>query len=298
MRSWNKLIFLGALLSVMLIISVVFSSGVVDVLTLSPESSPESSPLSSSSSPEVFVDPALIVKDYDLDSGYQIGDTFNVSMNVTDFTGDLDLYAWQINMSWDPSMLNVSNIIAGEFLNRVTPPNYTTSSPAPNGLGFVINVTDNATGYTAMGESILGGVPAISGNGTLVTIEFLIVDYGWTYLNISVSGTLPTLLLNSTLGTVAYDRLSVPIFLSDGYFRNVILGDNTDDSLVGTGPPDGDVDEFDLAIFADNYGGNYGLPGYFHLCDLTDDSLVGTGPPDGDVDEFDLAIFADNYGRT
>jgi len=126
----------------------------------------------------------------------------------------------------------------------------------------VINKTDNATGYTAIGESILGGtpLPGVNDNGTLVTIVFQIVDYGWTYLNISVSGTLPTLLLNSALGTIAYDRQLVPIFLSDGYFRNVILGDLTDDSLVGVGPPDGDIDGFDFGIFSDNFGRNPPIP--------------------------------------
>jgi len=223
MRGWNKLIILGALLSVMLIISVVFSSGVVDVLTLPSGGSPESSPLSSST-PEVFVDPSAIIKDYLNDPDYQIGDTFQVDVNVTEVT---DLFSWQINVSCNPSILNVSNIIAGEFLNRVTPPNYTTSSAAPNGLGFVINVTDNAMGYTVMGESILGGVPGVSGNGTLVTIVFGIVGYGCTDLTIiSACGDLPTTLLNSTLDSMAFTK-------TGGYFRNKLEGDADGNGAVG-----------------------------------------------------------------
>jgi len=167
MRRRKKLFILAALLSVLLIVSVVFSSGVIDVLTFSlGGSSASSAGAPESSSPEVFVNPVTTRGDYA--PGYQIGDTFQVGVNITGVT---DLFAWQINMTWNTSILNLSSIVAGDFLNRVTPPNYTTSSPAPNGLGFVINKTDNAEGYTAMGESILGGATAQSGNGRLVTIE-------------------------------------------------------------------------------------------------------------------------------
>jgi len=224
MRSWNKLFILAALLSAILIVSVVFSSGVIDVLNLSLGSSPESSGAPESSSAVIFMDPDPIIKDYENDLWYQIGNTTQIQLNITAAT---DLFAWQINVSWDPSILNLSNIIAGEFLDRVNPPNYTTSSPAPNGLGFVINTTDNVAGYTAMGESILGGAPAISGSGTLVTIEFLITGYGCGNLTISVGGTLPTTLLNSTLDSMTFTK-------TNGFFKNELAGDSSGDGYVNS----------------------------------------------------------------
>jgi hypothetical protein len=264
MRGWNKLIFLGALLSVMLIISVVFSSGVVDVLTLSPESSPESSPLSSST-PEVFVDPSAIIKDYVNDPGYQIGNTFEVYVNVTDAT---DLFAWQINMSWDTSMLNVSSIIADEFLNRTNPTANTTSHE----LGFVINVTDNAMGYTAMGESILGGDTGVNGSGRLITIEFQVVGYGCTELTIiSAGGDLPTTLLNSTTDSMAFT-------ITVGYFRNKLQGD-TDANQV--------VDGADISVVI--YHRDAGGPGgYDRNVDIDDNTAI---------DGADISLVIANRGR-
>jgi len=253
MRERKKLFVVVALLSAILIVSVVFSSGVIDISTFSLGGSSSAGAGESLEPPEVFVDPDKIVKDYLADPSYQIGNTFSVNINITNATG---LFAWQINMSWGPcmhahacgyAMVNVSNIIAGEFLNRVTPPNYTTSAPAPNGLGFVINKTDNATGYTAMGESILGGAPAISGNGTLVTVEFLIVGYGSTDLFINLTGTLPTTLLDSTGGIITPSQI-------DGYFRNKLKGDVD---------MNGAVDFLnDFTLFQASYLKQTGQPGY------------------------------------
>ena len=292
MRGRKKFLGIAVLLSVMLIVPLALSLGVVDVPQFLLGSSPASSTVeSASSSTEVLVDPAQNVTDYeDLVHNVTIGSTVTFYINISDVT---ELFSWQINVNWDPSILNASNILAGEFLARAAEP---TSSEE---LGFVINSTGYAQGYATIAESILGDVSGITepSTGGLVSIEFEIVGYGWTYLNITASGTLPTMLLNSTGDALAYYRQLVPIFPSDGYFRNVIFGDMTDDSLVGVGPPDGDVDGFDLGVFAGAFGASVGLPKYYHLGDLTDDSLVGVGPPDGDIDGFDLGVFAGNFGR-
>jgi len=118
----------------------------------------------------------------------------------------------------------------------------------------------------------LGDVAGISGNGSLVSIEFLVVDYGSTDLNISVSGTLPTVLLDSASGTITYNK-------TDGYFSNKILGD-----IDG----DGDVDGFDFGTFALAFGSTEGEPRYNPEADLDHD---------GDVDKFDFGTFALNFGR-
>jgi len=227
MRGRKKLFVIVALLSAILIISVVFSSGVIDVSTFSLSSPASSGGAPESSSPVVFVDPGTIIKDYENDLGYQIGDTFEVHVNIT---GATDLFAWQVNMNWNPSILNVSNIIAGEFLNVGAVPNYTSSSASPNGLGFVINKTDNATGYTAMGESILGADTGVSGNGRLVTIEFQVVGYGCSNLTLNVGGNLPTTLLNSTIINGALS--SMDFTKTDGFFKNKIHGDSNGDTMV------------------------------------------------------------------
>jgi hypothetical protein len=285
MRGRKKLFILVPLLSALLIVSVVFSSGVIDVLTFSlGGSSASSAGAPESSSPEVFVDPVMTRGDYA--PGYQISDTFQVGVNITGVT---DLFAWQINMTWNTSILSLSSIIAGEFLHAGMYD--TTSSPAPDGLGFVINKTDNAEGYTAIGESILGGnpLPGVSGDGRLVSIEFLIVGYGDTNLTIDVDGTMNTTLLDNSVPAViiTYDK-------TDGYFSNMILGDICGDTS-GT-PPDGDVDRYDFGFFAGAYGTSVGHPNFNPLADVTGDT---TGSyPDGDIDRYDFGVFAGNYGRT
>lgn len=93
----------------------------------------------------------------------------------------------------------------------------------------------------------MANTTGITGSGRLITIEFEIMGYGYTDLNITASGNFPTMLLNSTGDTFTYNT-------QEGHFRNIILGDLTDDS-PGVLPdyPDSDVDEFDLGIFADNF---------------------------------------------
>jgi hypothetical protein len=290
MRRWNKPFMIVALLSSILIVSAVFSSGVVDVSTFSlGGSSPAGAP-ESSSTPGVAVLPDSIRGDYAV--GWRVGDTFQIVVNVTHVT---DLYAWQINMSWNPSILNLNNIIAGEFLNRSGPTANTTSYE----LGFVINVTDNGAGYTAMGESILGGVPGQNDNGTLVTIELLIVGYGDTNLTIvDVGGTLPTTLLNSTLSSI------VPT-IADGYFSSRYISDFTgpeDPPGSGIYPPDGKVDNRDYSFIGAAFGKTSASPGWETYKDADTTGPAGPNPydpypPDDKVDNRDYSYCGSQFGN-
>jgi len=287
----RKVLVTAALLSILLSLPLVLGSRLIDITPF--RSGDPVTPLSSST-PSVFLDPAMNVTDYeDPDHNVTIGSTVTFRINISDVA---DLYTWHAKLSWDSDILNGSLITYGDFLSSGT--------VSPNGTSSgVANITSifNDDGYGWVAESVLGdyiGVGNVTYNsGTLLEIEFEIVGYGYSSINVSVSGALPTTLLDSTGGNMTYDRQLVPIFPSDGYFRNAIPGDMTDDSLVGVGPPDGDVDGFDLGIFSDSFGASVGQPRYYHLGDLTDDSLVGVGPPDGDIDGFDLGVFSDNFGR-
>jgi len=269
MRSWNKLSVIVAFLSAILIVSVVFSSGAIDVLTSPLASSPPPAGAPESSSPEVFVDPYHIVKDYVNDPGYQIGDVFQVHVNIT---GATELFSWQLNMSWDTSILNVSDVIAGEFLNRANPAANTTSHE----LGFVINKADNATGYVAPAESILGGSTGINGSGRLVTIEFQVVGYGYTNLSIiSAGGDLPTTLLNSTLDSVGFTVVN-------GWFDNRITGDSDGNGVVTIS---------DMGEVSDRLTGAPGAKPYARFVDW--DPAGGNGI----ITISDFGTVSDNMGR-
>jgi len=60
--------------------------------------------------PTVFVNPPQI-----RDDTLQAGSNFTVDINVSNVS---DLYAWQVDMSWNQSILNVTTISEGEFLRE------------------------------------------------------------------------------------------------------------------------------------------------------------------------------------
>jgi len=230
---------------------------------------------------EVLLDPAVNATDYeDPDHNVTIGSTVGFCVNISDV---MDLFTWHIKLSWDQDILNGSVILYDDFLSSGT--------VSPNGTSSgVVDITSifYEEGYGWAAESVLGDYAGVSGNGSLLDIQFDIIGYGHTYINISVAGSMPTQLLDST-GT------NMTFLTEEGYFRNVIPGDLQGDT--GGTPPDGDVDRYDFGAFAGHYGSDSGDPNYNVLADLSDDSGLPMAP-DGDVDRYDLGVFADNYGRS
>jgi hypothetical protein len=248
----KKLLAIAALLSLLLIFPLALGANVINLADLPLFGGPVTF-----SSTTVFVTPPNV-----LDNGLQAGSKFTVHVNVSEVT---DLFTWQISMSWNSSMLNVSGIIPGEFLARSADP---TSSEELGGI--VINSTDNGQGYGSFAESILGEVSGISGNGTLVSVEFLVLTYGWTDLNITVSGDFATTLLDSAGSSATFTP-------ADGYFSNKIPGDIDGDI---------DVDGTDFWMFSGVYPSD---PALDPMCDLD---------RDGDIDGTDFWIFTGHYPTT
>ncbi len=127
-----------------------------------------------------------------------------------------------------------------------------------------------------------------TGSGWLCTLEFLVVDYGLTELDIDDP---LTKLLH--VGPPPFPPYPIPFTAQNGLFKNTIPGDIQGDT-PGT-PPDGDVDRYDFFAFLDHYGSSAGDPNYNILADLEGDTPGS--PPDGDVDRYDFFAFLDNYGR-
>ena len=264
----KRLLGIVALLSVLLVTPLAWSLGLIDVSQF-PLFSTSTQMESGSSSPKVFVDPNKTVGDYLLDPGFQIDDTFQVDVNISMVT---DLFSWQINVTWDPSMLTVSEITEGEFLLRTASENKT----AAYQLGYVINATDDVKGYTGMAESILGDVVGISDNGTLVSIDFLIVGYGWTELTIRLTGNLATTLLNSTGQVISLP----PENVLEGWFDNRITGDVNGDGTVTIS---------DMGEVSDHWTGPpAGIYPYARYCDLNGDGKISIS---------DMGMVSDNWGR-
>ena len=211
---------------------------------------------SSSSSTKVFVDPPKIQN-----GTLQTGSIFTVDLNVSDVD---DLFAWQVSLSWNSSVLNVTTITFGDFLAAGT--------TSPNGTRPAWKM-DNVTGYALLGETTLGDYPGVNGNGTLALVEFEVLAYGDTVLNISSAQSPRTVQLDQMLLDIAFTP-------ENGYFSNVILGDFDRDR---------DVDPDDFSVFAGAYGSSTGDPEYDSRCDFDEDA---------DVDPDDFSVFAGNYGKT
>lgn len=266
MTGRKKLLVLIVSLSVLPIVPLVFSLGLVDVSQF-PLGSLLSAP-ESGSTPSVFVDPANVV-----DDSLQYGSYFTIYINISDVT---DLYTWHVKISWNKDILNGSQLYYGDFLVGTTSPNGTSAA--------IVNITRifNDEGYGWIAESVLGddaGV-GVDGNGTLLEIEFLVVEYGYTFISASVTGTMPTEFIDSTGSSISFTT-------ANGYFDNTLAGDCDKDSGH-------DVDYDDFMILAGAYGSNSGDPAYDERADFDGPRREG----DGDVDYDDFIVLAANYGKS
>jgi len=142
---------------------------------------------------EIGVDPPSII-----DPSLIRGDTFKVNISIT--MAD-EVYAWSLNMSWDPTVLNVTEIYEGAFLNQEGA--YDTS--------FATKISQEE-GYLHANCTLLGELPeaSASGNGTLITVTFMVKNKGATVLRVS----------EATL--LDYEGVKIHASTKDGYFSNVL----------------------------------------------------------------------------
>ena len=156
----------------------------------------------------------------------------------------------------------------------------------PTAFGYRIN---QGAGWCLFAHITRGRHPGVTGNGTLATLEFHVLEYGHSILNITHP---QTKLLRLRCHPLIPQKL--PHLTEDGYFNNRIPGDIQGDT-PGT-PPDGDVDRYDFFAFSAAYLAHPGDPNWEPLADIQGDT-PGT-PPDGDVDRYDFFAFSANYLRT
>jgi len=260
MRGRTKVISLAAILTVIFVSSVIFSSGAFNVSN----SSLFSTPVYPDATPNVFITPSTIIKDYVNNPGYQVGNKFQVSVNITDVT---DMFSYQVNVTWTKTMFNFTRLVSyGDFLAR-TGSSYGTSRIEPT------LIASNATGYASIAETILGDVGGITGNGRLFTIEFVILKYGCGTINIGTGGSLPTLLLNSAGAPLGY-------ITANGYFKNKLFGDSNGDKTVNV---------LDMGTLSGRWTGVPGAQPYSRDVDNNDDGVINV---------LDMGVTSGNWGRT
>jgi len=112
-----------------------------------------------------------------------------------------DLYAWSINLTFDPAVLNVENVTEGPFLKQV----HNTLPLPPN--------INNAAGFVFAGAIFMIPLPenGATGSGVLATIVFTVKGSGVTNLRFE---------LHKLHTIIASNQILIKHTATDGVFRN------------------------------------------------------------------------------
>jgi len=207
--------------------------------------------------------PTTVVGTQPLPCNASVGTSFDLNITVANVQ---ELYGWTINMTFNPTILNVTNMVEGPFLLDFANSLGITTWP----LGPII---DNTAGWVEMSDSLFSEDPltdGADGSGVLATITFKVRTKGTVPLHFSKS------LLNTKVG-----GLPTPIEHNtrDGFFQ-LPLGDINSDGIVAVK---------DLRILGRAYGSTLGQPSYNPNADLNKDDAVN---------RTDLTIVRSNYGKT
>ncbi len=114
-----------------------------------------------------------------------VGNFFDLSVNISDVN---DLYAFQFDISFNPTILAASDMSEGSFL------------PIGGATFFIPGAIDNALGtisFTA--DILLSAVSGVDGSGTLADIQFQALAVGTTPIVLS-----NVILLDSTLSDISF----------------------------------------------------------------------------------------------
>lgn len=90
------------------------------------------------------------------------GDTFTVSIDISSVA---DCYAWEVEIAWEPELLELVSVTEGPFL-------------ASGGSTFFASTVDQIFGEAMFGATLFGPIPGVSGDGVLASVEFLVQEAG------------------------------------------------------------------------------------------------------------------------
>lgn len=185
------------------------------------------------SGPSVVLDPRV--------SGAAPTESFWVSVTVVNVT---NLYAWQFNLTFNPSILEAVDVVEGPFLKQLR----TTMMPAPR--------KDNTVGWVYAGAAFFNWDEAgASGNGVLALASFKVKAEGMTSIHVSnetmlltYNGDVPVSMTYETVdGVFGYPRdLAITEFVASS--SSVPAGESV--SLNATIMNKGIVDEiFNITVY-------------------------------------------------
>lgn len=98
------------------------------------------------------------------------GSSFAVDVNIS---GAVDLYDFQFDLFFDPTVLQATNIVEGAFLSD------------GGATFFFPGFVDNSTGsITFNADTLETAIPGMNGSGTLIEFDFTAVATGTSFLNL------------------------------------------------------------------------------------------------------------------
>jgi len=145
----------------------------------------------------------------------QVGSNFTVNLEVSNVQ---DLGGWNLNLTWNPQVINLTQVTEGPFLASVGSTMFTWSpsmSPISRSLGFLPGVAD-----------VLLQATGASGSGVLATITFHVLRSGTS--PISIDGT-------QLIGPASVDN-QIPATLTNGIV-NVGGSSSSSTPASSTTPP-------------------------------------------------------------
>jgi ATP-dependent Zn protease len=104
----------------------------------------------------------------------QIGDTIDVQLTIENVQ---NLFAWNLNLTWNPTVLNLTNVKEGPFLSNTGSTLFTWSSS--------ISPTSRSQGYIDSVACTLLEATSANGNGILATLSFQVLSTGVSQLSIT-----------------------------------------------------------------------------------------------------------------
>jgi hypothetical protein len=127
------------------------------------------------------------------------GSTFTLAISATDVA---DLYAWQLDIAFNPVLFRAGGVTEGSFLKT------------GGSTYFDGGVADNAAGTISFAfDTLLGSGPGVSGSGTLAILSFTSIANSNTYGNFAISdvSALNSSLASMTVATRALDVQVTPV---------------------------------------------------------------------------------------
>ncbi len=190
------------------------------------------------------------------------GSNFTIDINIANATtenSEYGVYGWQVFMSFNPSLIEVVDVMEGPWLNI-------------GGDTFGFSKTANDAGIVAMGF-FLGEWPdtGVVGGGTLANVTF----------HVLAEGKCPLHLYMTKLRTFDWNLIHILVVdhtAVDGLF-----------TILGDADGDGTVDALDLFDLSKTYGSEPGDANWNPNCDFNDDEKI---------DDLDLSDLSKNYGKT